>query len=131
MFSALVVEDNTEFRDVLTLFLRQYFPDIRIDEAEDGEAALDKVNLFQPDMVFMDIKLPGDNGITLTKHIKAVFNGVVIIVLSSYDLPEYRQAAFRHGADCFISKGSRSCMGDVLARVEGTLSSKGIVTARY
>lgn len=127
LFSALVVEDSDEFRAALTLLLRQNFPHIRIEEAEDGEVALEKVNLLVPDMVFMDIKLPGENGISLTKHIKMAFNGVVVVVLSSYDMPEYRQAAFRNGADCFITKGATSCMNDVLARVEGTLSSKGIV----
>ena len=127
MFSMLVVEDSTEFRGELTCLLSQHFPNIRVEEAEDGEVALEKVNLLVPDMVFMDIKLPGDNGITLTKHIKMAFDGVIIVILSSYDMPEYRQAAFRNGADCFITKGSASCMSDVLARVEGTLSSKGIV----
>ena len=130
MFSMLVVEDSTEFRDAVTLLLRQKFPNTRVEGAEDGEVALEKVNLFEPDMVFMDIKLPGENGITLTKRIKMAFNGMVVVVLSSYDIPEYRQAAFKSGADCFITKGTSSCMNDVLARVEGALSSKGIVVHR-
>ena len=64
------------------------------------------------------------------KHIKMAFEGVVVVILSSYDMPEYRQAAFRNGADCYIAKGSASCMDDVTARVEGTLASKGIVAQR-
>lgn len=130
MFSTLVVEDSKEFRCALTLLLGQRFPDIRIEEAEDSEAALEKINQLEPDMIFMDIKLPGENGITLTKHIKMAFEGVVVVILSSYDMPEYRQAAFRNGADCYIAKGSASCMDDVTARVEGTLASKGIVAQR-
>jgi DNA-binding NarL/FixJ family response regulator len=130
MFSTLIVEDSKEFRGTLTLLLGQRFPNIRIEEAEDSESALEKINLFEPDMVFMDIKLPGENGIVLTKHIKMAFSGVVVVILSSYNMPEYRQAAFRNGADCFITKGAASCMNDVLARVEGTLASKGIVHHR-
>ncbi len=130
MFSMLVVEDSKEFRGALTLLLGQRFPHIRIEEAEDSEMALAKINQLEPDMVFMDIKLPGENGITLTKHIKMAFNGVVIVILSSYDMPEYRQAAFRNGADCYIAKGAASCMNDVVARVEGTLAMKGVVAHR-
>jgi DNA-binding NarL/FixJ family response regulator len=72
-------------------------------------------------MVLLDIKLPGGNGIELTKVIKAKYAPIIVVILSGYDIPQYRQAAFRNGADCFIYKGSASCMNDVLARVEGAM----------
>lgn len=124
MFNTLLVEDSIDFRDVLKTVICDHFPMIQVDEAGDGEAALKKISLLVPDLVFMDIKLPGENGIQLTKDIKMKFDNIVIVVLSSYDMPEYRQAAFRNGADCFIAKGSISCMDDVLARIEGTIAAK-------
>ena len=123
-FYILLVEDSIGFRAGLADMLYRHFPAIRVEEAEDGEIALKEICIQSPDLIFMDIKLPGRNGIDLTKHIKVRFTSIVIVILSSYDLPEYRQAAFRNGADCFIAKDSVSCMEDVLARVEGTIDLK-------
>ena len=124
MFYTLLVEDSTEFRELLMDILLSNFQYIQVEEASDGEIAMQKIYTHSPDMIFMDVKLPGRNGIDLTKYIKVRFNNIVIVVLSNYDIPEYRQAAFRNGADCFIAKESISCMEDVLARVEGAMAAK-------
>ncbi len=122
MFHALLVEDNVTFRNSLSDILLSYFPLIGVDEAGDGGEALSKVEYLRPDIIFMDIQLPGENGLEVTKKIKLVYDYIVIVILTSYDLPEYRQEAFRNGADCFLSKGDDSCIEDILARVEGTIS---------
>ena len=124
IFNTLLVEDIIYFREVLKSVICNRFPLIRVNEADNGKIALKIIATHTPDLIFMDIKLPGENGIQLTKDIKTEFHNIVIVVLSNYDLPEYRQAAFRNGADCFIAKESISCMEDVLARVEGTIASK-------
>jgi DNA-binding NarL/FixJ family response regulator len=77
-----------------------------IEEAGDGNEALRKVKDVLPDLVFMDIGLPGESGIEVTKKIKKDFPGITVIILTSYDLPEYRDAAFECGATCFITKDS-------------------------
>lgn len=124
MFHALLVEDNSTFRISLSDILLSYFPLIGVDEAADGEEALSKVEYLHPDIVFMDIQLPGENGLEVTKKIKLVYDYIVVVILTSYDLPEYRQQAFRNGADCFLSKGDDSCIEDILARIEGTMARK-------
>jgi len=124
MFNALLVEDNATFRNSLSDILLSYFPLIGVDEAGDGVEALSKVEYLRPDIVFMDIQLPGENGLEVTKKIKLVYGYIVIVILTSYDLPEYRQQAFRNGADCFLSKGDDSCIEDILARVEGAMEQK-------
>jgi len=124
MFHTLLVEDNTAFRNSLSDILLAYFPLIDVDEAADGREALSKVEYLRPDIVFMDIQLPGENGLEVTKKIKLVYDYIVIVILTSYDLPEYRQEAFRNGADCFLSKGDDSCIEDILARIEGTMARK-------
>jgi DNA-binding NarL/FixJ family response regulator len=106
--------------------LQSNFPSMRIEEAGSGNQALQKLDYLEPDLVFMDIRLPDANGLGLTRSIKLEWAGTVVVVLSSYDIPEYRQAAFRAGADCFISKDSPSCMDDVLARAEGALAAKEV-----
>ena len=124
MFNALLVEDNVSFRQALSDVLLSYFPSIGIDEAGDGDEALRKVEYLRPDIIFMDIQLHGGNGLEVTKEIRLVYDDIVIVILTSYGLPEYRQQAFRNGADCFLSKGDDTCMEDILARVEGTMSRR-------
>ena len=124
MFTTLLVEDNVSFRQTLADILHTHFPTIGVDEADDAEAALSKVECLRPDIIFMDINLPGENGLEVTRKIKQVNDNIVIVILTSYNLPEYRQQAFRNGADCFLSKGDASCMEDILARVQGTMARR-------
>ena len=124
MFYALLVEDNVSFRHALSDILLSYFPLIGVEEAGDGAEALTKVECLRPNIIFMDIQLPGESGLDITKEIKLVYEDIVIVILTSYGLPEYRQQAFRNGADCFLSKGDDSCMEDILARVEGTMARR-------
>ena len=54
----------------------------------------------------MDIRLPGANGLQLTRKIKEEFPEIHIAILTDYDFPEYRQAALQFGADRFFVKNS-------------------------
>lgn len=122
MFNILLVEDDVSFRQALSDILLSYFPMIGVDEAGDGMEALSKVEYWRPNLIFMDIQLPARNGLDITKKIKRVYDDIVIVILTSQVLPEYRQQAFLYGADCFLSKGDDSCMGDILARVEEAMA---------
>jgi len=122
MFNTLLVEDNVGFRQALSDVLLSYFPSISVDEASDGEEALSKVEYRRPNLIFMDIQLSGENGLGITKKIKQVYDDIVIVILTTNDLPEYRQQAFRNGADYFLSKGDDSCMEGILAQVEGAMA---------
>jgi DNA-binding NarL/FixJ family response regulator len=124
MFTMLVVEDNITFRQSLKAVLETEFPKTVVEEAADGNEALQKVDALKPNLIFMDIKLPGENGLELTKRIKKKNPAVTVIILTSYDLPEYRQAAEDFGADHFVSKGS-STREEILALVRSTKSEKG------
>jgi DNA-binding NarL/FixJ family response regulator len=122
MCKALIVEDHAVFRQSLNLVLRSRFPSLSIAEADCGRAALARVEDFEPDLVFMDIKLPDDNGFNLTKAIKASHANTTVIIVTAYDLPEYRQAAREAGASHFIPKGSLS-EEEVLQLVESAITA--------
>jgi len=123
MFKALIVEDNTIFRQSLNEILSVRFPSMSIAEAANGKDAMTKVDGFMPDLIFMDIKLPDENGLSLTKIIKSDHANTVVIVITAYDIPEYRQAAYQSGASYFIPKGTLS--GDeVLGIVETIMNSQ-------
>jgi DNA-binding NarL/FixJ family response regulator len=102
----LIVEDNGLFRQALREGLQLSFPEVAIEEATTAVEALQRVKAFFPDLILMDIRLPGESGLVLTKKIKAAYPEIIIFVLSNYDIPEFREAAFRYGADRFLTKGS-------------------------
>ena len=105
-FKTLIVEDNVSFRQFLVGMLHEYFPLMVIEDAGDGRGALQKVDSFCPDLILLDIRLPDESGLELTKKIKKECPNIIIIILTSYDLPEYREAAARYGADAFMTKDS-------------------------
>jgi YesN/AraC family two-component response regulator len=77
-----------------------------IDEAGNSEEALQKISARYPHFVFTDIRLPGMSGLQLAQKIKEGFPNIRIAIVTGYDLPEYRQAAVRYGAEEFFVKES-------------------------
>jgi len=102
----LIVEDNASFREILKDKLQTLFSSIVIYEAAEGREALQKLDALEPDLVFMDIRLPGENGIQLTQKIRAKYPNTKVIILTSYDSLEYRGAAIQSGGNCYIPKDS-------------------------
>jgi len=107
MVEALLVEDNLFFRQSIKWVLEDRFPGLDISEAGDGQEALEICRQGGPDLVFLDIDLPKINGLELCKLIREGNQAAVIIILTNYDIPEYRQAALKNGADHFLSKDLR------------------------
>jgi len=105
-FKVMLVEDDDGFRSSLASLLASRFPGILLDEAANGSEAMEKVESFLPHLIFMDIKLPDQNGLVITRRVKAFHPEIHIIMLTSYDFPEYREAARASGANGFLSKGS-------------------------
>ena len=106
MLNVLIVEDNRIFREAFKKGLLDYFPSMVIQEAANGDEALQKIKGGLPALIFMDIRLPGINGLQLTQKVKKDFPDITIAILTDYDLPEYRQAAVQYGADRFYVKNS-------------------------
>jgi DNA-binding NarL/FixJ family response regulator len=106
MLRVLIVEDNRIFREAFKKSLFDYFPSMVIEEAANGDEALEKIKGGPPHLIFMDIRLPGVNGLQLTQRVKKDFPDINIAILTDYDLPEYRQAAAQYGADRFYVKNS-------------------------
>ncbi len=102
----LIVEDNAFFMQFLKETLHSRFPSMDIQEAVDGKEAMQKLKNFSPGTIFVDLRLPGENGLELTKKIKAEHPDIIVVILTNYDLPEYREAAFQSRADHFVTKDS-------------------------
>jgi DNA-binding NarL/FixJ family response regulator len=124
MFKTMLVEDNTIFRESLRDGLQLQFPSMEIAEAGNGPEALERIDSLSPNLIFMDIRLPGQNGLELTEKIKKLYPEITVIILTNYDLPEYREAAARFKADHFLSKDSMTHQ-EVSVIVKSILSRKG------
>jgi DNA-binding NarL/FixJ family response regulator len=123
MLTILVVEDSPFFRRTFVESLEHEFPEIEILETENGSEALRIVDESRPFLVFTDIRLPGENGIELTRKIKADHPEIAVAILTSYDSVEYRDAARKTGASEFFPKDAVSMQG-ILRVVHSILAER-------
>lgn len=126
MFKTLIVDDNAAFRQSLNDILAARFPTMHVVEAGDGMQARGQIVALEPDLIFMDISLPDGNGLDLAREFKTVHVDAVIVVITGYDLPEYRSAARECGASHFLSKASVK-QAEILSLVDSIVSGSGSV----
>lgn len=123
VFKILIVEDNRSFRETLSTSLQAHFPNLTLMKAARVQDARAMVQSMQPDLIFVDMRLPDGNGLDFTRSIRAAGNKSAIIILTSHDLPEYRDASFSSGADHFMVKGLDD-INDIFAVVESIMASR-------
>ena len=100
----LLVDDRPAFLDLAARFFDAH-PEVKIvGRATSGREALTQVKHLHPDLVLMDIAMPGMNGFEATSRIKAQDNPPRIIILTLHDLPAYRLMSKTVGADGFVTK---------------------------
>ncbi|MFO7494612.1 MAG: response regulator transcription factor [Desulfobacterales bacterium] len=102
----LLVDNHRIFRRTVRETIARRYPGITVVEAIDREDAIRKVKRHRPGLIFTDIDIRGCRALDLLQRIHEVHPDGVIAVLTSYDLPEYREAALARGARHFISKSA-------------------------
>lgn len=100
----VIADDHPRIRSwIRTLLGRER--DIQVvGEAENGQVALELVRRFQPDILLLDIEMPVMDGLEVMRHLARMKNPVRILILSSYDDPEYLEQAKRLGGDGYLIK---------------------------
>jgi len=99
----MIVDDNSHARKALSAFISTQDWLQVVDEASDGKDAIEKINHQVPDVVLMDVQMPGMDGLQATRIIKARWPQIKIIILTLY--AEYKILAQQAGADVFLVKG--------------------------
>ena len=100
----LLVDDSAGFLEMESRYLAGR-PEFRVvGSATSGEGALTQVTALQPDLVLMDLTMPGMNGLQATFQIKKQPNAPRIIIVTLHDQPAYREMSVDVGADGFITK---------------------------
>jgi DNA-binding NarL/FixJ family response regulator len=104
VIDVLVVDDQTLVRSGISQILTHASDIAVVGDAADGSEAVDKTLRLQPDVVLMDIRMPGMDGLEATKRIVAERPETRVIVLTTFELDDYVFGAVRAGASGFLLK---------------------------
>lgn len=105
MINVFIVDDHQIFRDGLRMLLESTDDIVVVGEAESGADALAKIALVQPALVLMDIQMPEENGIDVTRRIKERFPDIAVLMLTMFEDDQSVFAAMRAGAAGYVLKG--------------------------
>jgi DNA-binding NarL/FixJ family response regulator len=106
MARVMIVGRSSLLRETLGNILHAQFPSAELTMMPGGGRLIEEVEMFPPKLMLIEVKLSPGNGFELTRKIKKEYPDVTVILIGSYDLPEYRETASMSGADYFISKES-------------------------
>ena len=117
----LVIDDHAGFRQSIVHFLTATTRFSVVGEASNGIEGLSLAMQYRPEVVLLDIRMPGGNGLTFIAKLRELLPDLKIIVLTLWDTPEYRQAALvENGADAYIIK--ENMLKDLLPTLDKILS---------
>ena len=100
----LVVDDQRPFRAAAAAVLRRLPGFVLVGEAESGEDAVAQVQALRPDLVLMDITLPGINGLEATRRVRDAAPGTRVFLCSTYQREDLPADAMRSGAEHYVHK---------------------------
>lgn len=102
----LLVDDHVLFRSGVRALLSDEIGLEVVDEAGDGEEAIEKARKLKPDVMVMDLSMPGTHGLEALRRLAALGSGVRVLVLTMHDPEEYLLPALDAGAAGYLSKTS-------------------------
>jgi DNA-binding NarL/FixJ family response regulator len=124
----LLVDDHALFREGLA-GLFAYQDDFKVvGEASDADSAVAQMAQLKPDIVLMDIDMPGEDGISTTRRIKAEFPDVTVVMLTVHDATDKLLDAIKAGAQGYLVKNIRSA--ELLDQLRGLKRGEAAITRR-
>ena len=99
-----------------------------VGEASDGTSALAQARALHPDVILMDVRMPGMNGIEATERIAQECPGTRVLILTTFDLDEYAFAGLRAGASGFLLKDTRPT--ELAEAIRTVASGEAVVSPR-
>ena len=128
VISVLLADDQPLLRRGFRMILEAEDGLTVAGEAGDGDEAVELARRHKPDVVLMDIRMPGTDGIEATRRITAAEPGVRVLVLTTFDLDEYAFGALQAGASGFLLKDVRPA--ELVAAVRTVASGDAVVSPR-
>src|ERR1700716_3181098 len=124
----LLVDDHALFREGLAGLFAYQDDFVVVGEAGDAEIALAQTAALIPDIVLMDIDLPGQDGIATTRQLKAEFPDVIVVMLTVHDTTDKLLEAIKAGAQGYLVKNIRSA--ELLEQLRGLTRGEAAITRR-
>jgi DNA-binding NarL/FixJ family response regulator len=119
----MLVDDHALVREGVRQILEKE-PDITVvGEAERGDLALELLNSLQPDVVLLDVRMPGMSGIETTRRVRAAFPKIRVLILSAH--ADFAVEAFRAGASGYVLKSARSI--ELVAALRSVFSGSTVI----
>jgi DNA-binding NarL/FixJ family response regulator len=101
---AIVVDDNRTFLKVVVRLMSSIEGVEVIGESNSARDALELAGQLKPDLILMDLAMPGMDGLEATRRLIAGSDAPAIIIMTVQDMPQYRDAALAAGARQFVAK---------------------------
>ena len=124
----LLVDDHALFREGLIALLSYQDDFTVVGEAEDAESALDQARALKPDIVLMDIELPGEDGVIATQRLKLEMPAVTVVMLTVHDDSQTLFEAIKAGAQGYLVKNVRS--RELLEQLRGLARGEAAISRR-
>lgn len=106
MLKVVIADDSALVRERLAALVSDIEGVEMVGQASNASDAIDISQRLKPDVVILDIRMPGGNGIQVLEAIKASEAGPVVIMLTAFPYPQYRDKCLKAGADYFFDKAS-------------------------
>ncbi|MBZ5523404.1 MAG: response regulator transcription factor [Acidobacteriia bacterium] len=120
----VIVDDSSTFLRTVCSFLDHHAAVEVIATAENAPAALLLVEKLRPDLVLMDLQMPGMSGLEATEVLRGRFPAIPVVMLTAHDMPGLRQACKKSGAYEFATKGRLSIeLPAILRRLRASLEN--------
>ena len=117
----LIVDDEPIERLAMEKIIKSHIQNVDIcHEASNGREAVEYVKQHDPDIIFMDIQMPGMDGIEAVRQIKLAEPGATIIMVSAYDTFQYAQQVMREGVKEYLLKPSKK--KDIIETIDRVLT---------
>ena len=124
----LLVDDHALFRDGLVSLLSYQDDFTVVGEAENADGALTQARALGPDIVLMDIELPGEDGVAATQRLKMEMPAVTVVILTAHDDTQTLFEAIKAGAQGYLVKNSRS--RELLDQLRGLARGEAPISRR-
>lgn len=99
----LIVEDSEDMRFLYKRLFRKH-KELQLAETDSAEAALEMLPELKPDLIIVDISLPGINGLDLTKKVRQYYPSMKVLIVTGHEEDRYYEEAIKAGADDLVSK---------------------------
>jgi two-component system response regulator NreC len=121
--TVLLVEDHTLVRSGIRALLEKAEPNLTVvGEADDGKSAVELTSQLRPQLVLMDVAMPGLNGIEAARQIRTAHPEVRILMLSMHDDPQYVDESRRSGANGYVLKGA--AFGELMTAIAAVMDGQ-------